>query len=208
MSLVYVLNLIGAAVFAVSGVLAAGRKKLDLLGVVVIATVTAIGGGTLRDLLLDRHPIFWFHEEEQLAVIAAAALLTLAFVRWRRPPARALMVADAFGLALFTITGTQIAVASEVPAVVAVIMGVITGVAGGLIRDLLTGEIPLILRRGHLYATAAIAGAALYLVLAAAGLPHPLPSVLAVAAIVGLRFYSILSDLHLPTFELPEERDG
>ena len=205
MSLLYILNLLGAAVFAVSGVLAAARKKFDLLGVLVIAIVTAIGGGTLRDLLLDRHPIFWFHEEEHLVVIVASSLLTLVFLRFRRPPARALVIADAFGLALFTISGTQVAVAADVPGVVAVIMGVITGVAGGLVRDLLTGEIPLILRRGHLYATAAIAGATLYLLLLAAGLSRPLPAVLAMVSVVALRFVSILSDLQLPTFALPDE---
>jgi uncharacterized membrane protein YeiH len=205
MSLLYLLNLVGTAVFAVSGVLAAARKKLDLLGILVIAMVTAIGGGTLRDLLLDRHPVFWFHEEEHLLVIIVSSLLTLIFLRFRRPLERSLLIADAFGLAVFTITGTQIAVAAEVPGVVAVIMGVITGVAGGLVRDLLTGEIPLILRRGHLYATAAIAGATLFLILSAAGLPPPLPAVLAMISVVALRFVSILSDLQLPAFALPDQ---
>jgi uncharacterized membrane protein YeiH len=169
MSLLFVLNLLGAAVFAVSGVLAAGRKSLDLLGVMVVAIVTAIGGGTLRDLLLDRHPIFWFHETEHLLVIVAASLLTLVYLRFRRPPDRSLLIADALGLALFTIGGTQVAVAAELPGVIAIIMGVITGVAGGVVRDILTAEIPLILRRGHLYATASITGATLYLLLASAG---------------------------------------
>lgn len=205
MSLLYILNLLGAAVFAVSGVLAAGRKHLDLLGVLVVALVTAVGGGTLRDLLLDRHPIFWFHEEEHLAVIVAASLLTLLYLRFRRPPERSLLIADAFGLALFTISGTQVAVAAGVPGVVAVIMGVTTGVAGGLVRDVLTAEIPLILRRGHLYGTAAIAGATLYLLLAAAGLPRPLPSLLGVISVVLLRFASILWGLRLPAFALPDE---
>ncbi len=207
MTLVYVLNLVGVAVFAVTGVLAAARKGLDLLGVLVVAIVTAIGGGTLRDLLLDRHPIFWFHERGHLVVIVVAALLTLLYVRFRPPPRRALIIADAFGLAVFTVTGTQIAEAANVPAVAAVIMGVITGVAGGLVRDLLTGEIPLILRRGHLYATAAIAGAALYLLLSYAGMPRPLPAVLGMITVALLRFASIRSDLQLPAFALREESD-
>jgi uncharacterized membrane protein YeiH len=205
MSLLYVLNLLGAAVFAVSGVLAAGRKNLDLLGVLVVAIVTAIGGGTLRDLLLDRHPIFWFHEKEHLIVIVAASVLTLIYLRFRRPPERSLLIADALGLALFTISGAQVAVAEALPGVIAVIMGVITGVAGGVLRDVLTAEIPLILRRGHLYATAAITGATLYLLLIAAGLPQPLPSVLAMLSIVLLRFASILWGLRLPSLTLPDE---
>lgn len=118
MTLFYVLNLLGAAVFAVSGVLAAGRKRLDLLGVLVVAIVTAIGGGTLRDLLLDRHPIFWFHEKEHLAVIAAASLLTLVYLRFRRVPERSLLIADAVGLSVFTISGAQVALALELPGVI------------------------------------------------------------------------------------------
>lgn len=204
MSLLYILNLLGAAVFAVSGVLAAGRKRLDLLGVLVVAIVTAIGGGTLRDLLLDRHPLFWFREKEHLVVIVAAALLTMIYLRFRRPPERSLLIADALGLALFTIGGAQVAAAAQLPGVIVVIMGVMTGVAGGVIRDILTAEIPLILRQGHLYATAAITGAALYLILVAAGLPRPVPSVLAMSSIVLLRFASILWGLRLPAFELPE----
>jgi uncharacterized membrane protein YeiH len=211
MSLLFALNLLGAAVFAVSGVLAAARKHLDLLGVVVVATVTAIGGGTIRDLLLDRHPIFWFHEPEHLVAIVAAALLTLAYLGFRRPPERSLLFADALGLALFTIGGTQIAAASGLPGVIAVIMGVITGVAGGVVRDVLTAEIPLVLRRGHLYATASITGAALYLVLVWAGVPRPVPTAAGMAAVVLLRFASILWGLQLPVFALSgaaAERSG
>jgi uncharacterized membrane protein YeiH len=206
MSLLFVLNLLGAAVFAVSGVLAAGRKSLDLLGVVVIAIVTAIGGGTIRDLLLDRHPIFWLREPEHLLVIVSAAFLTLGYLRFRRPPERSLLIADALGLALFTIGGTQVAVAAELPAIIAVIMGVITGVAGGVVRDILTAEIPLILRRGHLYATASITGATLYLLLVSAGVPRPLPALIGMVSVVLLRFASILWGLQLPVFALPPER--
>jgi uncharacterized membrane protein YeiH len=203
MSLLYVLNLLGAAVFAVSGVLAAARKSLDLLGVVVIAIVTAIGGGTLRDLLLDRHPMFWFHEKEHLLVIVSAALLTLVYLHFRRPPQRSLVIADALGLAVFTVSGTQIAQAEGQPAVIAAIMGVMTGVAGGVVRDVLTAEIPLIFRSGDLYATAAITGATLYLLLVFAGVPAPFPTVLAIASIALLRFASIWWGLRLPAFALP-----
>jgi uncharacterized membrane protein YeiH len=208
MSILFVLNLLGAAVFAVSGVLAAGRKSLDLLGVLVIAIVTAIGGGTIRDLLLDRHPIFWFHETEHLLVIVTASLLTLLYLRFRRPPERSLLIADALGLALFTIGGTQVAAAAELPAVIAIIMGVITGVAGGVVRDILTAEIPLILRRGHLYATASISGATLYLLLVSVGAPRPLPTLAGMLAVVLLRFASILWGLKLPAFALAGPADS
>ena len=101
----YALELLGVAVFAVSGVLAAGRKGLDLLGVAVIAIVTAVGGGTLRDLLLDRHPTFWIADTTYLWVILAATVVTLGYVRFWIATRRALLVADALGLAFFTIAG-------------------------------------------------------------------------------------------------------
>src|SRR5690606_12060419 len=192
MTLLQIFNLFGVAVFAISGALAAGRKSLDLVGVVVLATVTAVGGGTLRDLLLDRHPVFWIAETENLVVALAAALLTLVYVRFRHPPERALLIADGLGLAVFTIGGTQIAAATGMSGFLPAIMGVMTGVAGGAVRDVLTAEIPLILRRGHLYATAALAGASLYLLLVEAGIPRPLPSLLSMAAIAALRFASII----------------
>src|SRR6185503_7132578 len=101
------LDYAGVAVFAISGALAAARKKLDVLGVVIIATVTAIGGGTLRDVLLDR-PVFWIVQPGYLYAIAAAALATIVWTRWLKPPDRALAIADALGLAMFSISGAQI----------------------------------------------------------------------------------------------------
>lgn len=196
------LSLTGVAVFAVSGALAAGRKRMDLLGVLVIAVVTAIGGGTVRDLLLDRHPIFWIRELRYLWVILAAAALTIGYCRFRRPPERALLVADALGLALFSISGAQLAEAAGLPGPIVVIMGVITGVAGGVVRDILSAEIPLVLREGELYATAAIAGIVVYLLLQAAGLPRPLPGLGGMSTVAALRFAAILWGLRLPVFHL------
>jgi uncharacterized membrane protein YeiH len=198
-------DLMGVAVFAVSGALAAGRKSLDLLGVVVIATVTAIGGGTTRDVLLDRHPVFWIADPAYLAVIAVVALGTVAWYRRYRVPGDALAIADALGLAFFVIGGAQIAEALALPAISVIVMGVITGTFGGVVRDVLTNEIPLIFRRGELYATTAIAGVAGYLLLAQA-LPRPAAALMGMAIIVGLRLASILWGLRLPVFTLPEDR--
>src|SRR5687768_10587487 len=101
----YALQLLGVAVFAASGALSAGRKRMDVFGVIVIAIVTAIGGGTIRDVLLDRHPVFWIEDPAYVVVSMIAAALTLAYARFRRPPDHALALADALRLALFTITG-------------------------------------------------------------------------------------------------------
>lgn len=188
------------AVFAISGALAAGRKSLDLVGVLVIATVTAIGGGTLRDLLLDRQP-FWLSDPVHLYVIFAAALATVVYTRRWAPPERALMVADALGLALFAIGGAQIAERAHLPAIVVVIMGTMTGVAGGVIRDVLTAEIPLIMRRGRIYASAAVIGIAVYLALQFV-LDRRIAALTGMACIAALRFAAIHWDITVPVFSL------
>jgi uncharacterized membrane protein YeiH len=193
-------------VFAISGALAAGRKNLDWLGVAVIAVVTAIGGGTLRDVLLDRHPIFWIADPTYLIVILAATALTLLYVHLRIPAPRALFVADALGLAFFTIGGVQIAQQAGLSGILAVLMGTITGVAGGMIRDVLCAEIPLILRRGQLYATSAIVGAALYLLLERTGAPRDGAALIGMGTIVVVRFAAILWRLELPVLSL-DDRD-
>jgi uncharacterized membrane protein YeiH len=201
------LEFIGVAVFAISGALAAGRKSLDLLGVLVIATVTALGGGTLRDVLLDRHPVFWIADPGYLYVTLGAALLTLIYTRRFQPPDRGLAYADAVGLAMFTISGSQIAEGLGLHGGVVVLMGAITGVAGGVIRDMLTAEIPLILRRGRFYATASIAGAVLYLLLQHA-LERTAAALLGMAFIAALRIAAIHWELVLPVYHLPEEDHG
>src|SRR5690606_31234184 len=136
-----------------------------------------------------------------------AALLTPAYVRFRRAPERALLVADALGLAVFTISGTQLAWTAGLPGAIAVMMGVITGVAGGMMRDVLTTEIPLILRREHLYATAAIVGGSLFLLLDVAGVPRSVSTLLGVLTVFLVRLGSILWSIHLPAFVLPPDAD-
>ena len=187
--------------FAVSGALAAGRTGLDLCGVRVIAALTAIGGGTLRDLLLQRHPLFWITDTTYLTVILAAAVVTVGSVQVWPPPGAALLVADALGLALFAMSGAQVAEAAQHPPLIVVLMGTMTGVAGGVLRDVLTAQIPLILRR-DIYATAAIAGVALYLLLQARGLPRAWAFVAGMAVVVALRLLAIFWGWHLPIFRI------
>jgi uncharacterized membrane protein YeiH len=195
--------MLGVAVFAISGALAAGRKSLDLVGVVVTATVTAIGGGTIRDVLLDRHPVFWIADPVHLYVIVIAALATVLYTRRWAPPERSLAVADALGLAMFTIGGVQIAEGAGLGGIVAVIMGTMTGVAGGVIRDVLTTEIPMIMRRGRIYATASVLGGVLYLLLEP-WTPHAVAALTGMACIAGLRLAAILWNLQIPVFRLGE----
>jgi len=203
LNLLYILDLFGVAVFAISGALAAGRKSLDLLGVVVIAVVTAIGGGTTRDLLLDRHPIFWIADPTYLSVIIIAALFTIWFTRYQDPPEKALLLADALGLAVFTISGAQIAQEVISNGVIVVIMAAITGTVGGVIRDILSNDIPLILRK-DIYATAAMAGATIYLLLQLTTFPSNINIIVGMLVVIALRLAAIQWELHLPKFNLEE----
>jgi uncharacterized membrane protein YeiH len=196
------------AVFAISGALTAGSKRLDWLGVAVIAVVTAIGGGTLRDLLLQRQPIFWIADSTYLLVILGATAFTLFYVHFRVPNRRALLIADGLGLAFFTIAGVQVAEQAGLTGVLAVLMGTITGVAGGMIRDVLCAEIPLILRRGQLYASSTLVGAALYLVLERAGMARDPAALVGMGTIVVVRFAAILWRLELPVLSLEQTHTG
>ena len=205
MTLVYTLDLLGCAVLAASGALAAGRKELDLVGVVVLAFVTAIGGGTLRDLLLDRNPIFWLQDQLYIIVIAGATVLTIAYSRWRAAPANALLVADALGLALFSVLGAQISDSAGAAPLASVLLGTITGCAGGVIRDVLVTETPLVFRRGHLYATCAVAGTAIYLIALRAGIAATAAALSGMAVVAAMRLLSIRRQWELPVFRLPRD---
>jgi uncharacterized membrane protein YeiH len=187
-------ELIGVVVFAASGVLSAGRKGMDLIGIMSIAIVTALGGGTIRDLLLDRHPIFW---------IGSTDFLTLIYIRFYQPPYRTLLIIDALGLALFTIGGTQVAEQLGHRGIIAVLMGTLTGTAGGIIRDVLCAEVPLLLRPGRLYATVAIAGSTIYLLLGTQGVNPDLAALLSMATVAVLRFAAIVWGLRLPMPRFP-----
>ena len=206
MSLLRLLELAGVGVFAVSGALTAGRKSLDLMGVLVIAIVTSIGGGTLRDLLLNRQP-FWIADHVYLIVSIAAALATVVVVRVVRPPEQLLQLADALGLALFSISGAQIAEQAQLSGLIVVVMATITGVFGGVLRDVLCAEIPMILRKGNIYATAVIAGASLYVALEAAGIARNSAAGVGMSAIAALRIAAIYFNLSLPVFSLSDKND-
>lgn len=156
----FVLEIVGTIVFAITGLLAAGRHHLDLFGALVLATVTAIGGGTLRDLILDV-PVFWLAHTEYLYMIIVTTILVFLYRRTHVIPIHMLLLLDAIGLAVFTFIGTQKALSLGYADVIAVVMGIMTGVVGGMIRDILVGEVPLILRQ-EIYATASFLGASVY----------------------------------------------
>jgi uncharacterized membrane protein YeiH len=189
------------AVCAISGVLAAEGRRMDLFGALVLALVTAVGGGTIRDLCLGA-PVFWIKNSDYVLTALIAAMVTFFMVRFVRMPHRALAIADAFGLAFFGIAGTEKALTLGSPGLVAILMGVITGVAGGILRDVLRREVPWVFQSGvELYATTVFFGALLLVLF-----QHWLPAAewhryTAMGAILLLRFASMRWKLRLPDFK-------
>jgi len=155
-----ILEIIGTVAFGASGLIAAARKKLDMVGVVLLVLVTAFGGGTLRDILLDRHPFFWMQNEIWIWLLAGLAILTQFLVKARNIElsAKAIDWPDAIGLGVFAASGTQIALDLGNSPLIASIMGVITAAFGGLIRDVLIAEIPGLVNDHQLYASLAFVG--------------------------------------------------
>jgi uncharacterized membrane protein YeiH len=198
--IVYWLDLAGVAVFALSGVIVACRSRMDPFGMLVLAAVTGIGGGTLRDLVLGVRPVFWVTDTTYLWVVLATVVLASVGFRYIHRLTRIVLpVVDAVGLALFTAIGAQKAVMLGAPGSVAVLMGVFTGVAGGMIRDVLADRVPMVLRE-EIYATASIAGGVVFVTLHALGTPFPATIAITVAVTLGLRLAAIRWNLRLPVF--------
>jgi len=196
----------GVCVSAISGVLAARGKKVDLFGVLVLALVTSFGGGTVRDVLSGA-PVVWIHEPSFLLNATITTFVTFFVRRVRELPRGFLLVADAFALALFTIVGTRKGIALNFAPPVAVLLGVVTGVAGGILRDVLTGEVPMVFRpQIYLYATAALAGAAVFVVWNHFAPNQPVVTVVCTALILGLRLAGIRLKLSLPILESEEKK--
>lgn len=193
-----VADLVGVAVFAASGASAAVAKRLDLFGVLFVGFVAALGGGILRDLVLDEVPPLAFADWRYAATAVVVAAMVF---RWHPHLTRlrtTVLVLDAAGLALFTVSGTLRALEARVPPVGACLVGLLSGIGGGLGRDLLTGEIPVVLRR-EIYAVAALAGAATAAVLAALGRTGPIPLTAAAVLIFGLRLVALRRRWSAPT---------
>jgi uncharacterized membrane protein YeiH len=192
------------AVCAISGVLAAEGKRIDLFGVLVLALVTAVGGGTIRDICLDTQ-VFWLRNPGTILASTLAALFAFLAVRYIRMPSRALLIADAFGLAMFGIVGTEKALILGASKVTAVLLGIVTGVAGGVLRDVLRSEIPWVFRAEvHLYATTVFVGSVVF-VLLTHWYPHNESNrFIGMLVILLLRLLAMHFGLRLPAFRMRE----
>lgn len=188
--------------FALSGLIEAARKRLDAVGVCVVAGLAAFGGGTLRDILLDRRPFFWVQHAAWLWVLLALCVGAMFFMRSRHfaLTERAMQWPDALGLGLFTAGGTQIALGAAMPAFVAVLMGLVTAVCGGVLRDIVCNEIPRAFSDHRPYALCAFAGAWLVVLADQLAMPQWLGLVAAAGTVTLLRVLAMLTGWKLPSW--------
>lgn len=196
---IFLLDLIGIVAFAASGALVAARSsRMDLFGGLVLAFVTGIGGGTLRDMLLDA-PVFWLSQPHYLwACLTGFLMVTGALWRFRQAPKATINFVDAIGLAVFTILGAQKTLDLGHSPAVAVIMGMLTGCGGGMIRDVLANRVPSILSRNRLYATASLAGGLVFVLMG--GFPPMVGMVAGFATVFAIRIGALFGNWRLPFF--------
>ena len=196
------LNILGICVAATTGAIAAGRKKMDFFGVMVVACITALGGGTVRDVLLDTYPVSWVNHPEYLLYTSACALGTIfiAHVLITRRIMTLFLILDALGLSSFVIFGTEKALAMGLSPSIAVVSGMLSGISGGVLRDIICNDIPLVLQK-ELYAMIALGGAVLFIVLDHFHVAYQVNMLITVATIFGTRLGVIFFPVEMPKFD-------
>ncbi|WP_416838739.1 trimeric intracellular cation channel family protein [Haloferax sp. DFSO52] len=207
-----ILEFVGTAAFAISGALLAGRKHMDLGGVVVLGVLVAVGGGTIRDLLLGINPVVWVGNPVFVLFAAVVALATIPLTNVGAIKVierhRLVTIFDAAGMALFVVSGTSTALSVGADWLSAVVIGVVTGIAGGIIRDVLANKIPYLLNSGEIYATAAFIGGLLHVALSQAGFSQLTALWVPVAVIFGIRLLAIRRNWSVPRFKVQDDDEG
>lgn len=201
--LLHYLFILGICVEAITGALAAGRKKMDFFGVMLIACITALGGGTVRDALFNTYPNTWVAHPEYLLYTSIFAFLTIFFARSLIRIIKVFLILDALGLSTFVIIGTQKVLDYGMPPSIAVISGMITGICGGMLRDILCNDIPLVLRK-ELYAVIALAGSLLFITLSYFGVPEDINVIITLISIFSTRLIAIFFHIEIPIFDYSE----
>ncbi|WP_334057788.1 trimeric intracellular cation channel family protein [Polaribacter sp. P097] len=197
MNLIYTIDILGTFAFAISGALVASDKKFDLFGVLIIAFVTAVGGGMLRDILINAHPINWIGDLNYLWTIFLAVFLTFLFKSKIAFLSKTLFLFDTIGISVFTLLGLQKGLSFDLHPLIALIMGMISAVFGGVLRDVLTNKVPLIFEK-EIYASACLAGGLSYLVLNLAEAPKDINFIISASVIIIIRLVSVKYELELP----------
>ena len=204
--ILHALWLIAIVVQAMSAALIAGRREMDWFGVCALASITALGGGTVRDVLLGRHPLTWIEHPEYLGVTVVAALAMAFAAPYMQRLRRLFLGLDAVGLVVFTVLGCNIAAAMQMPVVIVIVSGMITGCGGGVLRDMLCGESPLLFRK-ELYASVSLLTGGLYIGLQELALPHVASLSVAMASGLALRLLAIRHGWNMPRFIYKSEWD-
>lgn len=199
-ALVPALDYASVLIFALTGALVASRAQLDLVGFIFFATLTGIGGGTVRDLILGRDPVFWVGRPELIVLTAGAAVVVFFTAHLFESRYNLIVWLDAFALAVAVPAGVGLALEAGVSPVVVVAMGVVTGTFGGLIRDVVGNELPMVLKQGELYVTAAFGGAAVAVAMVGVGMPRPMALIFCGLIVIALRMGSLLMGWRLPTY--------
>ncbi|MFA9392278.1 MAG: trimeric intracellular cation channel family protein [Prolixibacteraceae bacterium] len=198
------ISILGSFTFAISGALIAMRKKFDPFGVFIIAFVTAVGGGTLRDMLLTGKSVFWLEQTSYIYFVLGGTLFAIVFKSKLNYLSKRLLFFDAIGLGLYTITGVQIGLEYHLSGINCIILGTITGAFGGVIRDILVNEVPVIFMK-EIYATVAIVGAILYLIMSNLGVQNPVLQIVPVVFIIIVRLVVIYYQVSLPSLYSKEK---
>ena len=199
--LLYLLDMVGIIACAIAGTLLAQHKGFDIAGCILVSMVNAIGGGTLRDMALDRHPLFWMTDLNYVIVITVTSLILQIFFHLYHKIDNALKLFDAIGLAAFSVIGFKVALTQGMSPLVAIMMGVWTAIIGGMLRDIICNEIPLVLQR-EIYITASIAGSVTYLCLQYVGVSAGINEFIMLFVIFAVRMLALRFDWHLPSIRL------
>lgn len=202
--LVSFISIAGTFAFAISGALTAMSKKFDPFGVFIIAFATAVGGGTVRDVLISADAVFWLVKPVFVYIIIAGAVFAMVFRKWLAYLRKTLLLFDTLGLALYTIIGVQIGIQHELSGISCVALGTVTGAFGGVLRDILVNDVPVIFKK-EVYATISIAGGTLYLILTHTNLPGLWLQLIPIFLIISLRLVVVYFEISFPAIYYSEE---
>lgn len=203
-NVIHVLFLAAIVAEAMTAALAAGRREMDWVGVFMLGCITALGGGSVRDVLLDHHPLSWVEHPSYLLITGGAALATIPIARSMRSLRQMFLFLDAVGLAVFTVKGCGVAISLDMPPIIVIASGVISGCAGGVLRDILCTDVPLLFR-AELYATVSVATGLVYISAAALHLPHSPSAVMAIAVGLIFRLLALRYKWSMPKFVYPQD---
>ncbi len=199
-----ILDLLGTVAFAISGALAAMNRKMDIFGIFIIAFVTAIGGGTVRDILIGNTPVTWMDNTIYIYVIAVATIVAIIIRKKIDHLKKSLFLFDTIGLGIFTIIGVETGIYNNLSPIISIALGAMTGTFGGVIRDILCNEIPVIFRK-EIYATACLIGGLVFIILHELGVERELIYIITSLIVISIRLVVVKFKISLPSFYLSSE---